>query len=192
MSRTRENHWLRRIKLPHVALAAAAIAVLLPFGCLGQNGAGDGPSADSLLCVDDDGDGFGKGCAKGLDCDDTSAAIGDECYKCQTPSPGCPCSAEGERSLCGKVDIKIGEQVVCGQGDSVCTNGSWGECIINNTISLAPQTPGCKPQTLGPASSRTRATRALRSPARCRRRRSPAWAASTGRVRTRCAPWGRS
>ena len=54
---------------------------------------------------------------------------------------------------CGKVDVSLGEQEthVCGAGLSLCSGGRWGECIINNTVTLVPSspTPGPTPKTLG-------------------------------------------
>ena len=56
------------------------------------------------------------------------------------PHPGSACrpSQEGERTACGKVTSTLGDQIVCGNGDMVCENGFWGECILNNTIRLHP------------------------------------------------------
>lgn len=102
-------------------------------------GAIDGSGGGStVLCVDEDGDGFGKGCPKGLDCDDGDAAITTQCgaSTCSHPAPGCPCGAEGERISCGKVESQVGDQIVCGMGESVCTEGKWAECIINNATLL--------------------------------------------------------
>lgn len=154
MSQMRKIHWLRRIKLPHVALAATVLAVVIPFGCLANNddvaGRSNLEDPNTSLCIDEDGDGFGKGCNKGSDCDDLNPSSTDECYRCMSANKGCPCSAEGEHANCGKVEIKIGDQTVCGQGQAVCSNGTWGECIINNSVSLAPQQlPGLDPQGLG-------------------------------------------
>jgi hypothetical protein len=66
--------------------------------------------------------------------------IGDD-ETCDPPRPGCACEVEGERVLCGKVESQIGEQKVCGLGYSVCTEGTYAPCIINNTITLAPAPP---------------------------------------------------
>lgn len=153
MNQVRKNHWLRRIKLPYVALVTTVLAVLLPFGCLANDPLDGRPTSgdpdEPGLCFDEDGDGFGKGCFKGADCDDSNPNSLDECYRCQSADLGCPCTTEGEYGACGKVEIKIGEQTVCGQGVAVCTNGTWGECIINNSVTLAPQSPGLGPQGLG-------------------------------------------
>lgn len=150
----RLNQWLRNVRVWHAALACApcvisALAAASPAGC--SDGGGLGPPASGVLpCEDKDGDGFGLGCAAGDDCDDADPASRDECYACEDPTPGCPCDDEGARVMCGKVESKVGDQLVCGLGDSVCTQGVWGECIINNTITLAPQMPGQKAQNLGP------------------------------------------
>ncbi len=97
-------------------------------------------------CVADDtptgrsGDGAGRDGASSDRC-----AIG--------PAPGCPCEQEGERIVCDEVYSQVGDQVVCGKGDSVCTGGVYGECIINNTISLLAGDDGTVEQkSLGDAS----------------------------------------
>ncbi len=48
--------------------------------------------------------------------------------------PGCPCADEDEGVFepCGRVTIEIAGQKTCGDGQMVCENGKWGECIINN------------------------------------------------------------
>jgi hypothetical protein len=50
------------------------------------------PDPAAAGCVDGDGDGFGAGCARGLDCDDADRAITDGCYRCATPAEGCSCA----------------------------------------------------------------------------------------------------
>ncbi|MCA9618598.1 MAG: choice-of-anchor L domain-containing protein [Myxococcales bacterium] len=52
------------------------------------------------------------------------------------PAPGCACDTEGERILCHDVHSRVGDTVVCGVGDSVCTNGEYAPCVLNNTITL--------------------------------------------------------
>jgi hypothetical protein len=69
--------------------------------------------------------------------------------------PGCPCENEGDHLICGKVVIELHGQTICGKGVSVCTNGRWGECILNNadlsTVSVSTPDGGSRTQTLGPA-----------------------------------------
>src|SRR5690348_14773907 len=37
------------------------------------------------LCIDEDGDGFGRDCDRGRDCDDADPSITNECRVCATP-----------------------------------------------------------------------------------------------------------
>jgi hypothetical protein len=96
----------------------------------------EGPGGTVAPCTDEDGDGFGLGCPAGQDCDDADPSSTSECYACKNPGPGCPCDSEGVRITCGEVQSKVGDQTVCGTGESVCTDGQWGECIINNATLL--------------------------------------------------------
>jgi hypothetical protein len=89
------------------------------------------------MCDDADGDGFGLGCADGPDCDDADAQVTVACF-CEQITPGCECDDEGAIGDCGRVHSRVGEQMICGQGVTTCTEGKWGECIINSAISLQP------------------------------------------------------
>ncbi len=64
---------------------------------------------------------------------------------CESARPGCPCDVEGERLVCGQLESQVGEQKVCGLGYSVCTEGVFAPCIINNTITLAALPPEEEP-----------------------------------------------
>lgn len=78
----------------------------------------------------------------------------DEGLGCAHPKPGCPCGEDGRQVACGSVDLTLGNQHVCGAGLSVCSGGRWGECIINNTVTLVPDqsgTSGSFPALLGEA-----------------------------------------
>jgi hypothetical protein len=92
-------------------------------------GANDDYTAHPPACVDHDGDGYGLNCALGNDCDDNNAAITNGCYVCDHDAPGCPCTTEQAKTSCGKVTAKLGNTTTCAYGESVCTNGKWGECI---------------------------------------------------------------
>jgi hypothetical protein len=87
-------------------------------------------------CEDKDGDSYGQGCRMGVDCDDTSAEITIECLCADQKSPGCPCDESGAQAPCGTVYSRVGDTVVCGQGLTSCDGQEWGECIINNAVSL--------------------------------------------------------
>lgn len=149
-----------------LAPVAALLVALATFGCssgdqTGETGPfgdiGDAGEAGSVGCVDHDGDGYGKGCLKGLDCDDTDPATTDQCYRCAHAGiADCPCTDEGARAACGQVESKLGDQVTCGYGESTCTDGKWGPCIINNSATLPgaqPSGAGKSGQNIGGASS---------------------------------------
>jgi hypothetical protein len=82
------------------------------------------------VCVDSDGDGYGVGCARGLDCDDQDPTVGVECF-CDEQQPGCPCDSPDAMARCGRVTAVVAGQTFCGEGVSTCANGVWGECILN-------------------------------------------------------------
>lgn len=117
------------------------LCVAIPVAC-GDDGLpfASGSGTGVRQCSDLDGDGFGPGCAAGLDCDDSDPKVGacavDECA---TPSSGCPCDEPGQRVACGETLSEVAGQRVCGEGDRACNpNGEWGECIINNSVRLLP------------------------------------------------------
>lgn len=99
---------------------------------------GGGPNTED--CKDEDGDGFGAGCFKGLDCDDSSADSTNECYRCQTPNEGCPCDTEGKVVECGHEASRVGDRVTCVMGERTCHDGEWGSCSATTmtTQQLAP------------------------------------------------------
>lgn len=119
----------------------ALVTMLFPTACGSEKPLpqlGDGNGDAGVQCIDKDGDGYGTGCTLGNDCDDNDATVTNQCYACDKPRPGCSCSTEGARTSCGQVESKVGSQVTCGYGESVCQNGTWGECIINNSVTLLP------------------------------------------------------
>lgn len=139
----------------------AAIAVLgglfgAAQGCAGDDSITLGPGTHPPgTCIDNDGDGYGVGCAKGTDCDDGNPSSTFECL-CDHESPGCPCDEQGKRIACGQVESQVAGQTVCGMGETVCDGGAWSDCIINNTVTLTTSNKTSpKPQTLGPASACT-------------------------------------
>jgi hypothetical protein len=82
-------------------------------------------------CEDHDGDGFGVGCARGPDCDDTRADLTDECYRCMRSETGCPCEANQTRPNCDAVtDSDLpGPGGSCHPGQRVCIDGRWSRCL---------------------------------------------------------------
>ena len=76
----------------------------------------------------------------GADCDDTDTEITIQCLCDGQKSPGCSCSQAGEQAACGTVYSRVGDTVVCGQGITSCDGEEWGECIINNAVTLSTST----------------------------------------------------
>ena len=81
-------------------------------------------------CVDDDGDGFGRGrCARGPDCDDNDREVTDACYRCALPNTDCPCEDGAAPIACDvTTDTARSAAGVCHPGQRVCANGRWSRC----------------------------------------------------------------
>ncbi|HTV21819.1 MAG TPA: choice-of-anchor L domain-containing protein [Polyangiaceae bacterium] len=107
-----------------------------------QNTAPPPPSSDDVAmpptwtCTDADEDGYGVGCRLGSDCDDNDPNVTVECLCDGQKSPGCSCDEAGAQAGCGTVYSRVGDTVVCGQGVTSCDGEEWGECIINNAVTL--------------------------------------------------------
>lgn len=89
---------------------------------------------DAAPCVDLDADGFGEGCAAGLDCDDDNAARTDDCDIVPPPdcaadplATGCPCLPGGV-SPCYPADEATLGVGPCRAGRVTCINAHWGLC----------------------------------------------------------------
>ncbi len=78
--------------------------------------------------------------------DDPSIEGQNQPLSCDMPRPGCPCSDEGIKVVCGESVGTQGGQVVCGRGTATCEKGVFSACQIDNSVSLAP---GNKPLTQG-------------------------------------------
>jgi hypothetical protein len=122
---------------------AFALAPALFLGCTSSEKGTYSLQGDegASVCHDEDGDGYGDGCRAGADCDDSDPSVTDACYRCSTPGPGCPCDVDGQHAGCGKVESVVGDQTVCGHGVMACESGTWGACVINNSVTLAPAAP---------------------------------------------------
>lgn len=146
------SHTLRLTVVALVAVAAALSSAAcgdkderpLPPSSSAGGGGGAGE------CIDGDGDGHGPGCAAGPDCNDKDPDV-TSCNLCAKPRPGCPCDEPGARAPCGEVESKVDGQLTCGYGETVCQNGKWSECIVNNSVTLIPGgDPKQKAQSLAP------------------------------------------
>ncbi|HKP64278.1 MAG TPA: EB domain-containing protein [Polyangiales bacterium] len=108
-------------------------AVLLLVACADSersplvSGGGDGPDAN--LCTDEDGDGYGDGCAQGGDCNDEDPAIHRGCLTCSRPAEGCLCESSSKPVSC-YLDPSFGNEgaVMCHEGTRYCRNGTWSGC----------------------------------------------------------------
>ncbi len=56
--------------------------------------------------------------------------------RCDTPQPGCPCATDGERIPCSDVHSRVGDQLVCGSGESLCEGGAFGACVFTGDVRL--------------------------------------------------------
>lgn len=86
----------------------------------------DGGSAER--CVDKDGDGFGKFCKEGVDCDDGDPDTTDECVRCVKPNKDCPCDPQPP-VFCKPSDREgDGGVYKCAEGSRFCREGYWSDC----------------------------------------------------------------
>jgi len=149
-----------------LGLGLAALVVLLFASCgdpslpggssvdtVVQDTAGDGESEinvgfdvapdleDTAGCIDEDGDGYGSGCALGFDCNDGARHIHDGAEElcdnidnnCDgTIDEDCPCE-EGSVQSCytgAAGTLGLGR---CESGWQVCTDAEWGTCESETT-----------------------------------------------------------
>jgi hypothetical protein len=119
------------------------LAMVALLACSGDDGGDDGddglmtdgPTEDggAQRCVDEDGDGFGRGCSGALDCDDDDPEVTDECYRCGEPDEGCPCEPGTEQVHCVPDPKRVSMNgvtgtLVCSEGARYCRDGAWTEC----------------------------------------------------------------
>lgn len=86
------------------------------------------------VCVDEDGDGYGVGCALGGDCDDANAARAADCEAVPPPDciadpfgTGCPCLVGSVTGCYAGLD-ETRDVGSCRVGRATCVNGHWGLC----------------------------------------------------------------
>jgi hypothetical protein len=128
-----------------LALSAALI------GCVSGRGSeraspAEAPEAGPYEdCVDEDGDGFGKGCPLGPDCDDHDPDIADECFVCAHPDEGCPCDPSEPPVSCflEPTDLEDGG-VMCHEGTRFCRDGFWTGCLNVHSYLAPPDSHGGK------------------------------------------------
>ena len=80
-------------------------------------------------CIDHYHDGYGRGCARGTDCDDNDPTITDQCRRCASPTKDCPCMPGTAAIRCDPpVQHVDGGILVCSEGSRYCLDGYWGDC----------------------------------------------------------------
>src|SRR4051812_24605078 len=131
--------------------ALSLLGVWLLIGCSGD-GHHDAEDMDAAVlsadsgtgsyeCVDEDGDGFGKSCKKGRDCNDADPDITDLCFRCRDPKKpgkGCPCLIDGgtpDPMKCDPDDLRTTQNgvmgtLVCSEGTRYCRDAAWSDCEI--------------------------------------------------------------
>lgn len=139
------SHASRRLFTTFPGLLGSLLLSSLP-ACNDQTAPPPPASGDEVAipptwtCNDSDGDSYGVGCRMGADCDDSDPDVSVECLCDGQQSPGCSCDDAGAQAPCGTVYSRVGDTVVCGQGITSCDGEEWGECIINNAVTLETST----------------------------------------------------
>lgn len=89
----------------------------------------DEDAGSPTACIDRDGDGFGRNCKKGKDCDDDDPEITDQCRRCITITKDCPCKPGTAALRCTPPVIEVeGGILVCEEGSRYCRDGYWSDC----------------------------------------------------------------
>ena len=120
------------------------LGLLWALGCGGgDDGTGGTPRVSATdpdggrgmrECIDEDGDGWGRNCEMGADCDDNDPEVTDECRRCVKPNKGCPCEPGTAPEIGCKPPSMRGTKdgvagtYVCSEGTRYCREGVWTEC----------------------------------------------------------------
>jgi len=125
-------------------IAALCLVAWCLIGCGGDDDGGD-DGAPSLTT--DAGDGFGRYCDEGPDCDDDDSEMTDECVRCAEPNKGCPCEPGTKYMTCDPEDKRIvmdgmSGTLVCSDGARYCRRGLWSDCeILMEYSTFVPDSP---------------------------------------------------
>jgi hypothetical protein len=120
--------------LTALTLAACAPGVDAPPSYRGGGAEPVGVSAAPLPltpedpCVDGDGDGYGRGCDLGEDCDDQDPTATDRCELCAVAASGCPCSPRDIPQPCDLDTDGTPSPETCWLGQRTCVQGAWSRC----------------------------------------------------------------
>ncbi len=108
--------------LPIFLMSGLALTQLRCAGCEGTPPAATG-------CTDLDGDGFGRSCPQGPDCDDNNPELNYSCDCSETVFAGCPCEPAGQSQPCFEADSRLSGIGTCHGGERRCERGKWTTCI---------------------------------------------------------------
>lgn len=91
----------------------------------------------TVICLDDDGDGYGINCELGKDCDDLNPNFGIICPDCSSGNVS-GCSCKGKSTPCYSDNLESIGKGICKAGTQVCKNGFWGACLgeVNPAIEV--------------------------------------------------------
>ena len=105
-------------------LLTSGLALSQP-GCAGCEGA----TSMAAGCLDVDGDGFGRGCPLGPDCDDQNPDLNFSCDCSKTVFAGCPCELTGQSEPCFEAEARLMGIGQCHGGARRCERSKWTACI---------------------------------------------------------------
>jgi len=115
-----------------LAFAAACSEGKVPFA--------DSTSAATACVVDEDGDGYGLGCARGSDCDDGDPKIDTQCLACAKPEEGCDCEPGTSAVECFTQALTDHDTLLCTNGTRFCRDAKWTACEGANVFEVeAPE-----------------------------------------------------
>jgi hypothetical protein len=134
---------------------------LLLVACVESRDHGAGKSIENQdggagACQDSDGDGYGEGCERGGDCNDSDETIHTGCSQCVTPQQGCICAEAAKPVSCYlSPTADDSGTVMCHEGTRYCREGHWSAC---ESIVTYPKPESTQPQAIVAADA---------GPARC-------------------------
>lgn len=86
--------------------------------------------SDSKKCIDADGDGFGRRCDEGPDCDDDDDTVFEGCATCFAEKEGCGCELDALPVECElSAEEAAKSSPLCKTGTRYCRDGRWTGCV---------------------------------------------------------------
>jgi hypothetical protein len=114
-------------------LAVGCDSILLdpagvPDADMDEPGLDEVPEEILVPCVDRDGDGFGRNCDLGADCDDRDPTRATECGPVALDGEAGPECEVGETEACYVLNGGDERTLNCSSGTRSCVNGLWSHC----------------------------------------------------------------